>query len=80
MYESTYFGASLLGLVIAMAAEHMIRHKAYYKGTTREKVWLGAARVFIALFAFVALCGLPNMGSSECRPDPLSQYPMAECN
>jgi len=81
MDESTVFGASAIGLVVALVAEHLIRDKAYYKGTFKEKASLYAVRALIAILAFSALGGMPNFASDgACHPDPESQYPASECN
>jgi len=72
MGETTSFGVCLLGLIVAMVAEHFVRHTDTFKGATAEKFLLFAARVAVAVFALGALLSMPSCGRQpyfENEPD-----------
>jgi hypothetical protein len=77
MNESSPFAVAGFALIIACVAEHLIKHPNYYKGTTKEKVWLGVCRVAIAVLGLVVVFSLPdafNRSSYDPNEPDYSDY------
>ena len=81
MDESSTFAMFMYGLVVACVAEHLIKHKSYYKGTIRERIGLFATRIAIVMLTLGVVFSVPRFSSdTTCKPDPEAQFPAAECN
>ncbi|MFZ2306805.1 MAG: hypothetical protein WAW73_20215 [Rhodoferax sp.] len=71
MEETSTFAVCMYGLIVACVAEHLIKHKNYYKGTIKERVWLYVTRVAIAVLVFFAMMSTPHVfDDGVCRPGP----------